>query len=169
MVFRSIFFIKARLILYVLLKKETIMIRHKWSLLNIPLLLMTVLLTIPVVAYAAETTTERPCMDEIKKFCKDIQLGDGGILQCLREHDSKLSASCRDKVKAIVQRVEEAKQNCAKDIEKFCAGIKPGGGRLIKCLKPHIDELTPACRADLQAFAAKASAIKNRSSSGDGH
>ncbi len=145
------------------------MIRPKWNGFNIPALLLSALLAIPAVAFAAEPAAQRPCMDEIEKFCKDVQPGEGGIVQCLRDHDSELSAVCRDKVKVVVQRLEEAKQICSKDIEKFCAGVKPGGGRLIKCLKPHMDELTPACREELQSFAAKGSAVKNRSSGGGGH
>jgi len=145
------------------------MIRSKWNVFNLPALLLTALLAIPAFTYAAEPAAERPCMDEIEKFCKDVQPGEGGIVQCLRDHDRQLSALCRDKVKVVVQRVEKAKLLCAKDIEKFCAGVKPGGGRLIKCLKPHMVELTPACREELQSFTAKGSSVKNRSSEGGEH
>ena len=144
------------------------MIRPRRNVFSIPALLLTALLAIPAVIFAAEPSAERPCMDEIEKFCKDVQPGEGGIVQCLRDHDRELSALCRDKVKVVMQRVEEAKHICAKDIEKFCAGVKPGGGRLIKCLNPHMDELTPACREKLQSFTAKASAAKKRSSDGSG-
>ena len=106
------------------------------------------------------------CTEDAAKFCKDVQPGEGGIVQCLRDHDRELSALCRDKVKVVMQRVEEAKHICAKDIEKFCAGVKPGGGRLIKCLNPHMDELTPACREKLQSFTAKASAARSGRSAG---
>ncbi|HOI17061.1 MAG TPA: cysteine rich repeat-containing protein [Geobacteraceae bacterium] len=136
------------------------MMRAKWNVFFIPALLMTGLLSIQAIACAAEPAAEKPCMDEIEKFCKDFQPGEGKIVQCLRDHDRELSASCRDKVKVVVRRLEKAKCICAKDIEKFCAGVKPGGGRLIQCLKPHMDELTPACREELQSFTAKGSALK---------
>ncbi len=67
-------------------------------------------------------------------------------MKCLQEHDRELSAVCRDKINVVQKRLEEAKQACAKDIEKFCADVTPGGGRLMKCLKPHLNELTPECR-----------------------
>jgi hypothetical protein len=136
------------------------MIRPEWNVFNIPALLLTALLVIPAGALAAEPAAERPCMTEIEKFCKDVPPGEGGIVPCLRAHDNDLSASCREKVKEVVQRLEQAKLICSKDIEKFCAGVKPGGGRLIKCLKPHVDELTPACRKELQSITAKGSAAK---------
>jgi hypothetical protein len=34
---------------------------------------------------------------------------------------------------------------CKADVEKFCKGIKPGGGRIWACLKSHGSELAPAC------------------------
>jgi len=136
-------------------EKETSMIRPKRNGFNFPALLLTVLLAIPAVAFAAEPAAQKPCADEIEKFCKDARPGEGRIVQCLRDHDGELSAVCRDKVKKVVQRLEEAKQICANDIEKFCADVTPGGGRLIKCLKPHLQELAPACREQLQSVQAR--------------
>lgn len=34
---------------------------------------------------------------------------------------------------------------CAPDIQKFCAGTEKGQGRIMKCLKEHEKELSPAC------------------------
>ena len=131
------------------------MVRPKRGGFNLPALLLAVLLAIPEIAFAAEPVTQKPCADEIEKFCKDVRLGEGRIVQCLKDHDAELSAVCRDKVKQVVQRLEEAKRICANDIEKFCADVTPGGGRLIKCLKPHLQELAPACREQLQSVQAK--------------
>ncbi len=36
---------------------------------------------------------------------------------------------------------------CKADLEKFCKDVKPGGGRLIKCLKAHEAELSEGCKA----------------------
>jgi hypothetical protein len=36
---------------------------------------------------------------------------------------------------------------CRADIEKFCADVKPGGGRVAECLRKHHTELSPACKA----------------------
>src|SRR5262249_5797406 len=32
------------------------------------------------------------------------------------------------------------------DIEKLCKDVQPGEGRIVKCLKEHENELTPACK-----------------------
>lgn len=34
---------------------------------------------------------------------------------------------------------------CKADIERLCAGVAPGGGRLIKCLKGHKEEMSVGC------------------------
>lgn len=38
---------------------------------------------------------------------------------------------------------------CADDIEKYCKEIKPGGGRLLECLKSHETELSLSCRGKI--------------------
>jgi len=36
--------------------------------------------------------------------------------------------------------------SCADDVRSLCAGVQPGGGRIIACLKQHKDALSPQCR-----------------------
>ncbi len=36
---------------------------------------------------------------------------------------------------------------CRADIEKFCADVKPGGGRLAECLRKHQEKLSTECKA----------------------
>lgn len=40
----------------------------------------------------------------------------------------------------------EGQNPCLADQQKFCAGVRPGEGRLLKCLKDHDSELSDACR-----------------------
>ncbi len=122
------------------------MTRSPWCRPSVPALILAVLLALPAVASSGVPAEERPCMDELEKFCKDVKPGEGRIIKCLQENDRELSAVCRDKVQNVLKRIDEAQRACGQDIAKYCADVKPGGGRLIKCLSPHIDELTPVCR-----------------------
>jgi hypothetical protein len=36
---------------------------------------------------------------------------------------------------------------CAGDVARFCADVVPGGGRVLRCLDAHREELSPRCRA----------------------
>jgi hypothetical protein len=40
----------------------------------------------------------------------------------------------------------EARAACAPDIQALCAGVQPGGGRILACLKEHKDKVSDGCR-----------------------
>jgi hypothetical protein len=41
---------------------------------------------------------------------------------------------------------KQGKGACKADAEKFCKGIRPGGGRIWACLKSHESDLSQPCR-----------------------
>ena len=94
--------------------------------------------------YAADE--EMPCAEEIAKHCKEVKPGGGRILNCLNEHQEELSVSCRKKLEESKKKLMEAQQACTEDMGKFCKDVQPGGGRILKCLREHTQELSPACR-----------------------
>lgn len=50
-------------------------------------------------------------------------------------------------------------QVCRADFDKLCAGVRPGGGRIVACLESHAAELSAQCRDALpRAEALKAKA-----------
>ncbi|QOG19621.1 MULTISPECIES: cysteine rich repeat-containing protein [Bradyrhizobium] len=40
---------------------------------------------------------------------------------------------------------------CKADYDKFCAGIAPGGGKVIACLEAKRDQLSATCKAALDS------------------
>ena len=42
-------------------------------------------------------------------------------------------------------------RECKSDLELFCKGLRPGGQRIISCLKENLTELSPACSAALKS------------------
>ena len=40
---------------------------------------------------------------------------------------------------------------CKTDYDKFCAGIAPGGGKVIACLNAKRDQLSATCKAALDS------------------
>jgi len=98
-------------------------------------------------AYAEESLL---CADDIEKYCKEIKPGGGRLLNCLKAHEKKLSASCCAKIGELQGIITECEQACSGDIARFCKEVQPGGGRILKCLKGHDKELSPSCSAKLE-------------------
>ena len=44
---------------------------------------------------------------------------------------------------------------CGADIRTLCAGVQPGGGRIVQCVTSNAASLSPACRDVLAPFAAR--------------
>lgn len=55
---------------------------------------------------------------------------------------------------AMAQTAAE-REACQADFEKYCPGVKTGGGRVIACLSQHLDQLTPQCQAVVEAHMPK--------------
>lgn len=44
------------------------------------------------------------------------------------------------------QAVADARTACETDIQKLCAGVQPGGGRILVCLRQHKDQVSDGCK-----------------------
>lgn len=42
--------------------------------------------------------------------------------------------------------LQAARTACADDLQKFCAGVQPGGGRILACLKQNREQLSSGCK-----------------------
>jgi hypothetical protein len=42
--------------------------------------------------------------------------------------------------------LQAARAACAADLQKFCAGVQAGGGRILACLKQNREQVSPACK-----------------------
>ena len=104
-------------------------------------------------AISAAAHAEDPCSSDAKQFCAEISLGSGRLHDCLKQHQADLSASCRGRIAADELRTKkvlsEFGKSCQRDMEQLCAGLLPGGGRIIQCLDEHQLELSSACRGEV--------------------
>ena len=96
---------------------------------------------------AQEPIQRGACKADVEKFCKDVKKGGGRIIKCMRQHEKELSQACKDEIAAAREKEKEFQRSCRADEAKFCKDVRPGGGRIIRCLKQHEAELSPACQA----------------------
>ncbi|MEO6976159.1 MAG: cysteine rich repeat-containing protein [Gallionella sp.] len=98
-----------------------------------------------ILATGASAAT-RPCADDAVRLCNGIKPGGGAVAKCLKEHSSELSPACKKSITKAKRKARVFNKACREDAGKFCQDEKRGGGRIMKCLATHQDELTPACK-----------------------
>jgi len=93
------------------------------------------------------------CRSDVTQYCNDVQAGEGRILACLKSHEMELSQACKDyrsaKKGQIKQKLEEFSEACKDDVQKNCSQVKPGKGRVAKCLQKNQASLSDSCKAAL--------------------
>jgi hypothetical protein len=65
--------------------------------------LATVLSASVVTATSAQQReVMKACAEDMKAYCVNVERGEGRIAKCLKENESKLSATCKEKLRAAV-------------------------------------------------------------------
>jgi hypothetical protein len=94
-----------------------------------------------------------PCADDVLKYCPDVKLGGSRLMECLRKHEASVSPACGARLDASRQKakglIEEFGRSCRADVDRYCPGIDPGGGRVLGCLHQHQLELSKPCQAEM--------------------
>ncbi len=95
------------------------------------------------------------CRADIQSLCAGVEPGAGRLGQCLHGNEAKLSEKCRENIQehqaASKEDLQHAKTVCKTDYTRFCSTVRPGGGRIIRCLGQHSADLAPECRQALQS------------------
>jgi len=52
-------------------------------------------------AVAALTYVANECKDDLSKYCSGVAIGEGRLLNCLKEHDDKVSERCKQARKDV--------------------------------------------------------------------
>lgn len=103
---------------------------------------------------------ERPCREDIEKFCKDLKRPELGA--CIRQHADEFSPECKARLKAakelIGQRRDALKKACGAELQKYCKSTDQGPFRMMQCLKEHDADLSSGCKAEIAKRPARAAA-----------
>lgn len=110
---------------------------------------------------SAEQKLRSACGEDVTKFCGTVTPGEGRLLFCIMAHEDKISTKCdyalysaaRNLDRAI-DFIEEAADACWSDIEKLCADVPEGGGRIAQCLVTKKSTASPTCQQVLDRLPA---------------
>lgn len=93
------------------------------------------------------------CQNELNTYCKTVSPGEGRVFACLYAYSDKLSGRCEYALYDAAAQLEDAiaklnyvAKSCAEDLNKYCADIKPGEGRVATCLKKNQSKTTAGCQ-----------------------
>jgi hypothetical protein len=116
-------------------------------------------------AWAVEDLVEsvaKGCEKELTSYCKDVTPGEGRILACLYAHSDKLTGQCEYalydaavQLERFVAALSYIANECDADLEKFCAKVAVGEGRVLKCLDDNAEKISTRCTQALKDVGAK--------------
>jgi len=81
------------------------------------------------------------CEKELKTYCGKVTPGEGRILACMYAHNDKISGQCEyalydaaAQLERFVAALTYVANECEDDLDKYCASVQAGEGRLAECL-----------------------------------
>lgn len=126
---------------------------------------LSLLSSISSTSWAQETlikSVKEGCEKELGSYCKEVTPGEGRVLACLYAFEDKLSGRCEyalydasAQLQHAVASLSYAANECKEDLEKHCATVKAGEGRLAACLKKNEKELSTRCKTAMKDVGVK--------------
>ena len=123
--------------------------------------LRRVIVPLAIILMTDVVTTERlaaqsifeSCETDLNAYCSQVTPGNGRILSCFYAHEDKLSESCdaaiEDQANLLdwfFESMRYVMDQCADDIQKYCADVAYGGGRVLSCLAEETSPLADGCK-----------------------
>jgi len=101
-------------------------------------------------AQPPEQGARAACRADVEKLCKDVQPGQGRIAQCLKQNQAEVSPGCKQAMAQMHDKMQAFMEACGDDTKQYCQDVKPGHGRILKCLKQNEAKLSEGCRTTMQ-------------------
>lgn len=102
---------------------------------------------------AAHGGSHDGCDEDANKYCTEAEINGGRYVDCLLEHENKLSAGCMEVMQSVKEMMKDSKapqRPCDNDLKKFCSDVRPGDGKKMNCLKTNAANLSKICKDDIK-------------------
>ncbi len=113
-------------------------------------------------AEAAIAKIKKACAADINSFCSKVTPGEGRLALCMLAHEDQVSDGCfstvfdvADNIDLALSNISRAADVCEEEIDKHCAAVEPGEGRIAQCLIDKEAQLASACRAEVAGVKAR--------------
>ena len=100
------------------------------------------------------STVKQGCNKEINTYCKEVTPGEGRVLACLYAYSDKLTNRCEYALYDAAVQLERAvaaltyiANECRDDIQTYCSAVRPGGGRILRCLESNESKISDRCKS----------------------
>ncbi len=116
---------------------------------------------LPVILLACVTTNKQlaaqsifeSCSKDIEIYCSQVTPGNGRLSACIYSYEDKISDECDAATENLstlldwfLETVRYTMDQCADDIQKYCAGTEFGGGRILSCLAEKSSQIADGCQ-----------------------
>src|SRR4249920_862276 len=112
-------------------------------------ILLSMLVVAGLLVPATSRAVDDACAAEVDKFCGDVIPGQHRVIDCLKAHANQFSPDCKSQLqaqaKAVKAELKKIGKACKNDIDKFCAKVEPGEGRIAMCLADNSASLSEGC------------------------
>ena len=102
-------------------------------------------------------TVAKGCATELQTYCRGVTPGEGRVLSCLYAYGDKLSGQCEfalydaaAQLERFVAALSYVANECGDDIDKYCANVELGEGRILACLEAQGTKIQQRCDTALR-------------------
>jgi hypothetical protein len=102
------------------------------------------------------------CQNELETFCKNVTPGNNRLLACIYAYEDQLSGRCEYALYDAAAQLEHAvaafsyaASECDDDVEKYCADVEAGKGRVLACLDRNDAKVSGRCKQALKDVGAR--------------
>jgi hypothetical protein len=112
------------------------------SMMKITLMVCAALMLFASSGSAQDMVPVGPCTVDEKRLCAGVQ-GRDSVRACFREHMHELSDACL----LALARFSAVDKTCRERLQRECASVEPGEGRLEACIRSAAAKLDDYCKA----------------------